>query len=284
MADVTTGATTESAAPAQANTTEELVSQAVEAADNSEPAPDETGEAKSEQTAKGPKKQTVGERISSYANRAKDAEARAQAMEARASELEQTMQARIDAIEQRLQAGQITPQQAQGQAETVKDAFETALEGMKFNEDLEPYRNDLIDMMKRVAEAAMKPLIQEREAMQFAEVQKERAGNWSKMVNKYADLFETDANAEGIRELKPEYNERAFELAQYADPRTAEGLDTIMKAIYYDVLQAERVKAQNQNVEKLKRSVVESSDSRTPAAAGSRSTEDMVREAMSAIK
>src|SRR5574340_246036 len=203
-----------------------------------QPAPVEDGAEKS----KGPKKQTVGDRISHYAQKAKDAEAGRQAAEAAIAESKQAMdelRAELAEIKANQARGTISPGQAQAQEEVAR----------------------------RIAEAAISPIMAERKAAKESERVNMLKSNFTTMETEFPELFTGQKDKNGLPLLKPEYDAQAMELMKHLNVYTKEGLHLLMKSIYAGVDKANAVKqqldVQKEGVEKAKALRVESPESRS---------------------
>lgn|SRR5574340_1732969 len=231
-----------------------------------QPAPVEDGAEKS----KGPKKQTVGDRISHYAQKAKDAEAGRQAAEAAIAESKQAMdelRAELAEIKANQARGTISPGQAQAQEEDARDAFQKSLDGLELPKELMPYRDNLAEVARRIAEAAISPIMAERKAAKESERVNMLKSNFTTMETEFPELFTGQKDKNGLPLLKPEYDAQAMELMKHLNVYTKEGLHLLMKSIYAGVDKANAVKqqldVQKEGVEKAKALRVESPESRS---------------------
>jgi DNA repair exonuclease SbcCD ATPase subunit len=232
---------------------------------------------------KGKVKLTANERVRQAVNEKNEAEAKLKEEMEKSSALDSQLKTaieRIESIEKRLQSGEITKAEA-------KEEVKEEIEDIEIDDDLAPYKDKLIKMAEKIADrivsSKLQPLL-EKEKLMEQERMKEESEKYSKELfdhyqsesKNYPELFEEAKNGE-LPAFKPEFEKKAMDYAKFAEVTimidgkptiynpllgTKQGLSTLFAHLYKDIEAVKKVKSDVERIDKIKRSRVESPESR----------------------
>ena len=273
----------------------EIVKQETDKVDGKEPVEGE--DTKSE--AKKPKgKASASERVQQAVNEKNEAVKKASEMSEGMAALKQE----LADIKQMLSKGEISKEQATAASKDARRTFQDAIDGLELSPDLEPFRDDLIKLSRQVAEGMVAPLIEKE---RFREQQEREKGqtefleslnkDYSELSKEFPELFNEPDNGD-LPEMKPEFDKQALEtIAHFNVPYIGEdgkqvtfnpittskvGLEMLFTFLNSKIQKADSVRAKIENVEKIKRSRVESPESRVVSTSGKKSLKTIVEETM----
>lgn len=179
---------------------------------------DETG--KDAATEKSKHRQTASERIGDLVKERNEERGKREAAEKRTTDLESkldTLSSDFANIKKLLETGEIT----KAKAEEMKGEVKEELQALEIPEELEPYRDTIEKMIDQRLKGVVAPLQEAEEQRQKESAEKAttdfRANvktTLAEVAGKYPDLFTGDKSEDGMPVFKPEYDEKASELAE----------------------------------------------------------------------
>lgn len=263
------------------------------------------------------KKLTANERVRQAVEQKNEAIARAEAAEKAQTELKDSIDSfktELAEIKAKFEKGDISKSEAREQTETAEDAIKKIVESIKFDEDMEPYKEQIVNLVKQLSDAVvtakMAP-IEKREAERQAtearkreeSIQKEVQNGFKDVSKGFPELFDGE-DEDGFPKLKPEFEEKMLKLAAdfnvpYTDEKgekqvynsvltTKSGQRMLLQTIYRDIEIAKKAKKEtdtaNAAVEAAKKGRVETPESRKGTSAKKQTLEEIVKEEIAAHK
>lgn len=252
-------------------------------------------------------KLTAQERIRQLNSQKKDAEARAVEAEKREGSITEIFQKEISdlkgelaRINQLVSAGRMTGPEAKEAKEAAETNFDSAIDALNIPDELIPYKDDLVRIAQTISESIVKaqigPIADELRAAKQEKVDKEvtefREGlmnTYKKLSDEYSDLF-AEAEKDGLRDLKPEYQAEALEFIKdfnvsidgkrFHNPMLSseKGIRTMLEHLNRRNEASKTAEDRVRKISRLKSSDVEMPDSRKQSGPKGQSLEDIVKQ------
>jgi hypothetical protein len=248
-------------------------------------------------------KVSASERVQQAVNEKNDAVKRAEDAEGKVTQMSEGMtklNEELEEIKKRLSSGQISKEQAKTASTDARQTFQDAIDSLELSSDLEPFKDELIKISRKVAEGMVAPLLEKERFREQEAIERGQAEFIESLNHDYVELskdfpalFE-EAKDGQLPELKPEFDKQAikaiasFNVPYYDgtgkqvfyNPITTSkiGLEILFTYLNSKIIKAENVRSKIENVERLKKSRVEYPESRAVSNTGKKSLLNIVEE------